>query len=179
VVPVHENYKDYRPPRYARSTIDRLLSVLPEHYLLGLQSIVLTNATAIGRGKTRRVRGRKYFRNQCLGYYHSKWKGEGAWIEIVVDNILREDVETVLARLLMHLPFTRDFFFASTLFHEVGHHLDHTIGAPARSGEAAAEAWSARLMVFYFRYFRKHYWYFVPFLGITKALVARVASQVR
>ena len=79
----------------------------------------------------------------------------------------------------MHLPFMRDIAFAGTLFHEVGHHLDHTIGAPAPSGEAAAEAWNGRLMVFYFSYFRKHYWYFVPFLGITKALVARVASQVR
>jgi hypothetical protein len=32
-------------------------------------------------------------------------------------------------------------------------------------------------MVFYFRYFRKHYWYFVPSLGITKALVAELIRR--
>lgn len=174
MVPVHENYQDYRPPRYARSTIDRLLSVLPKNYLSGLQSVVLTNATAIGRGKTGRVQGRKYLRNRCLGYYHRRWKGEPAWIEIVVDNIVAAYVPPDMPRFWMHIPILRNFAFADTLFHEVGHHLDHTIGAPARSGEAAAEAWNVRLMV---SYFRKHYWYFAPFVGIAKALVAEVHSK--
>jgi hypothetical protein len=31
-----------------------------------------------------------------------------------------------------------------------------------------------RLMVFYFR---KHYWYLLPFVGIAKALVARVIRK--
>jgi hypothetical protein len=52
MIPIHESYEDYRPPRYAHSTIAKLLSELPEAYLSGLRSVVLTNASAIGRGKT-------------------------------------------------------------------------------------------------------------------------------
>ena len=59
-IPVHENYKDYRPPRYVQFTITELLSTLPEHYLSGLQSVVLTNAAALGKGKTGRIQGKKY-----------------------------------------------------------------------------------------------------------------------
>src|SRR5437762_12971135 len=46
---------------------------------------------------------------------------------------------------------------------EVGHHLDNTLGAAARNGEAAAESWNKRLMV---SYFHKHYWYLIPLVGI-------------
>jgi hypothetical protein len=176
VVPIHENYKNYRPPRYAGPTISRLLSALPQHYLLCLQSVVLTNASAIGRGKTHRIQGRKYLRNTCLGWYHHKWKGEPAWIEIVVDNVIAAHLAPSVS-FLIYIPIIRDFAFADTLFHEVGHHLDRTIGSPARGAEAAAESWKERLMVSYFRYFCKHYWYFVPFVGIAKALVARVIRR--
>jgi hypothetical protein len=95
--------------------------VLPEHYLSGLQSVVLTNAKAIGKGKTGRVQGRKYLRNRCLGYYHRKrGDGEPAWIEIVVDNIIAAYVTPGMPRFLMHIPCLRDIAFADTLFHEVG-----------------------------------------------------------
>jgi hypothetical protein len=42
------------------------------------------------------------------------------------------------------------------LFHELGHHLDATVGATARAGEGAAEEWRKR---FTKAHFRKHYWY--------------------
>jgi hypothetical protein len=168
---VFENYQDYQPPRYAHSTIAQLLSKLPQQYLSGLQSVVLTNAAAIGRGKTRRVAGKKYFRNECLGFYHPKLKGDQAWIEIVVDNIVASWFGPSMPRFMPRIPVLRSVAFASTLYHEVGHHLDHTIGAPAPGGESAAEAWKDRLLG---SYFRKHYWYLVPFLGVAKAVVARV-----
>jgi hypothetical protein len=161
VVPIHENYKDYQPPRYARSTVARLLSALPQHYLLGLQSVVLTNATAIGRGKTRRIQGKKYLRNTCLGWYYPKWKGETAWIEIVVDNIVAGILRPGVPNFVMYIPILRNYAFADVLFHEVDHHLDHTIAAPAPGGEAAAESWNGRLMASYLlkRYsYLRHWW---------------------
>ena len=171
MIPVYENYEGYRPPRYAHSTITKLLSKLPPQYLSGLESVVLTNGAAVGRGKTRRVAGRKYARNECLGFYHAKFKGEQAWIEIVVDNIVASWFGPGMPRFLARIPALRNIAFASTLYHEVGHHLDHTIGAPAPGGESAAEAWNTKLVR---SYFRKHYWYRVPFLGVAKAVVARL-----
>src|SRR5258708_38923364 len=88
MIPLHENYQGYRPPRYVYSTIAKLLSKLPQQYLSGSQSVVLTNAKAIGSRTTRRVAGKKYARQQCLGFYHPKRNGEQAWIEIVVENIV-------------------------------------------------------------------------------------------
>lgn len=173
MIPLYENYKDYRPPRYAYSTVAKLLSKLPQNYLSGLQSVVLTNSTAIGKGKTRRVTGKKYARRQCLGFYHPKRNGEQAWIEIVVDNIVANWFGPAMPRFLPHVPVIRNSAFADTLFHEVGHHLDHTVGAPAPSGEAAADAWQRRLL---HTYFRKHYWYLVPFLKLAVRWIPRPPS---
>jgi hypothetical protein len=78
MIPVYENYNDYQPPRYVYPTITKLLAKLPQQYLSGLQSVVLTNGAAIGKGKTRRVAGKRHLRNRCLGFYHAKWKGEEA-----------------------------------------------------------------------------------------------------
>ncbi|MCI0419435.1 MAG: hypothetical protein L0387_23195 [Acidobacteria bacterium] len=64
--------------------------------------------------------------------------------------------------------------FADTLFHEIGHHLDATIGAPAPSGEAAAEQWSNRLSA---RYLRKRYWYLVPLLKVFGALLGGIVRR--
>ena len=72
---------------------------------------------------------------------------------------------------MSYIPILRNVAFASTLYHEVGHHLEHTIGAPAPGGEAAAEAWKKRLLR---SYFRKCYWYLVPFLGVARAIVVRL-----
>ena len=65
--------------------------------------------------------------------------------------------------MLWRVPLVRNMEFAETLFHEVGHHLDHTLGAPAPSGEAAADAWKTRLLR---SYARKQYWYLVPFIRL-------------
>jgi hypothetical protein len=65
--------------------------------------------------------------------------GPPAWIEIVVDDIVAELSVWPLA----NWQFARDGGVGPVLFHEIGHHLDSTIGAEARSGEPAADA-SAR-----------------------------------
>ncbi len=166
-VPVYENYQEYQPPPYARSAILNLLSVLPPGYLAGLQSVVLTNATAIGSGKTGRVKGKKYFRNRCLGFYHPKWKGEQPWIEIVVDNVISDYFRRGLPPVMSRISVLRNLAFGNTLYHEIGHHLDHIFGATAPSGEAAAESWSGRLLMPCIS--RKRYWYLIPVLPIAKA----------
>src|SRR6266567_1459775 len=119
MIPVHENYEGYRPPRYAHTTVAKLLSKLPQRYLSGLQSVVLTNGAAIGRGKTQRVAGKKYARHACLGFYHPKLKDGQAWIEIVVDNIVDDWFGPSMPRLISHIPVLRNIAFASTLYHEV------------------------------------------------------------
>lgn len=108
--------------------------------------MVLTNGSAIGKGKTGRVAGKKYPRAECQGFY---WFAPG------------------MLRLLAHIPPFRDMAFARAVYHEVGHHLDCTIGAPAPSGETAAEAWMKKLAR---SYFRKRYWYLVPVLGPVRTI---------
>ena len=55
MIPIYENYKDYRAPTYAHATIEELVSSLPKHCVSGLESVVLTNAAAVGKGKTGRI----------------------------------------------------------------------------------------------------------------------------
>lgn len=112
-----------------------------------------------------RIAGRKYARDTCLGFYHSKAKGEPAWIEIVIDNIVAGWFRARPTRVMFHLPVVRDLVFADTLFHDLGHHFEHTVGAPDRGSEASAETWNKRLLR---SYFRKRYWYLAPFLGLAK-----------
>ena len=162
MIRICENYKEYQPPSSTRRTVEKLLSSLPERYQSGLQSVVLTNAAAVNRGKTGRIKGKKYRRKECGGFYHQRQKGEPAWIEIVVDNVIADT-----PAMAMRVPLIRETLFAGTLFHEIGHHLDTTIGAPAPSGEAAAEAWNKRLFA---HYLLKHYWYAVPVLKVFRAL---------
>jgi hypothetical protein len=168
MIPIRENYVDYRPPQYVQSTIAKLLLKLPARYLSGLQCVVLTNATAVGKGKTIRVKGRKYIRKECLGFYHPRSNREQPWIEIVVDNIVASFPCSGVPRLVWSIPFFREMRFAETLFHEIGHHLNDTIGPLASGGEETAEAWRKRLLGLYLR---KKYWHLVP--------VARLIGKLR
>ncbi|HEY4365038.1 MAG TPA: hypothetical protein VGN17_29005 [Bryobacteraceae bacterium] len=138
---IYENYKDYSAPERVQPIVAGLLGELAPKYLHGLQSVVLTNSVAVGKGKTMRVGGRRYPRRECRGFYHPKRSGEPPWIELVVDNILAwSDAYTTAEQ-----DYT-ERALASVLFHEIGHHLDYTIGSPTRRGEIAADAWRDRLI---------------------------------
>ena len=144
MVPIYENYKGYSAPDRVQPIVSKLLAALPHRYLSGLRSVVLTNSAAMTKGKTKRVAGRKHLRRECLGFYYRKSNSQPAWIELVVDNILAWGAAYSTAE--------RDLTenaFASVLFHEIGHHLDYTVGAPAPSGEAAANAWKRLLLTTY------------------------------
>ena len=150
VVQISENYKDYSPPRWIRYTIERLLSSIPESYTQGLSTIVLADSTAAP--KLHKWRSpRRHRKGEMLGAYHRKLNGDPAWIQLVVDRIVKE-----IPRPLRWLQFARDVTFARVLFHEIGHHLDNTVGSTARAGEPAAEAWRMRLSR---THFLKHYPY--------------------
>jgi hypothetical protein len=127
---------------------------------------MLTDTESVGRGKTRRVRGRKYDRNKCLGFYHPRTQSETAWIELVVDNIVAGMPRSVLG-----LQFIRDMVVSQTLFHEIGHHLDATLGSGARGGEAAAEDWCHRLSR---THFLMRYWYLKPVAKAGLVLLAAI-----
>ena len=167
MLPIHENYSDYQPPRRFRKSVERLLASLPQGHLLGVESIVLTDSAKLGRGKTKRIRGRKYPEKACLGFYHPGTKSNGPWIELVADNMVRQMPEA-----FMRWQFLSDMIVADTLYHEVGHHLDGTIGSTSRAGEQAADAWAKRLR---YAHFEKRYWFIAP---IVKLILRIFRSRV-
>ena len=174
VIAIHENYRGYEPPSWFQPTVERLVQSLDAQHMAGLRSIVLSSSAAIGRGKTGRVKGRKYQRSDCRGFYHPSWRGEQPWIELVVDNIV-----TAHSTSLLRWQLFRDLFVAQTLYHEVGHHLQETVGSAAHSGEASAEDWQERLGKLHGR---KHYWYPRPMRPVIRAamwFLRRIATRKR
>src|SRR2546428_1732108 len=85
---IRESFKNYGPPRGLMESVQKLLSIVPAEQIRALEAVVLTDAESIGRGRTQRVRGRKYARRDCRGFYHPAERHNAAWVEIVVDNVL-------------------------------------------------------------------------------------------
>lgn len=69
MVVIRENYESYSPPREVRPSIERLLTSLPAGKVASIEAVVLTNAATLSSGKTKRIKGRKYRANECLGFY--------------------------------------------------------------------------------------------------------------
>lgn len=111
--------------------------------------MILTNGSAIGRGKTRRVRGRKFQRRECRGFYNPGGRNARPFIELVVDNVIGN-------RRLPNFKLIRDVIVADTLYHEIGHHLHSTVGSARRGGEASADDWAERLTELHMR--RQYRW---------------------
>ena len=168
MLPIYENFRDFEAPVWLKPTVERLLSSLAPEHTAGLQSIVLTNAATV-KGKTGRVGRRKYHRNKCGGFYHRATRNDQAWIEVLVDNTLGR-----MPRFLLRIQFFRDAAVGRTLYHEIGHHLDATLGAATRAGEAAAEDWRKRLSKLHGR---KRYSYLRP-LRTPLRLLVRILRAV-
>jgi hypothetical protein len=165
MVLVQEAYKNYEPPKWIRPTIERLLAALPAAYLSSVQAIVLTDAASLRAGKTQRVKGRKFDRRASRGFYHPKQAGSAASIHIVVDNV----VAAAAVPFLLSFRLFREQLLADVLFHELGHHLDVTVGASAPGGEAAAQDWCRRLNR---TYFHRRYWWLRPIAWVLLPLLA-------
>jgi hypothetical protein len=163
--PIRENYKRHTPPTWVRPTVERLLRSLAPEHIGGLEAVVLTDSASIGKGKTQRVGKRKHLRNKCRGFYHPRSNSTGgAWIEVILDNV----VPGTVPRPLLWFQLGRDFLLAETLYHEVGHHLEDSVGAAKRRGEAAADDWCRRLTR---RHMRKNYWYLIPVVRVLRRVV--------
>jgi hypothetical protein len=160
-VEIKEAYRDYQAPAWVRPTVERILEGVPDGYLSGLRTVVLTAAGGLShdrrRGKTL-ARGKKVKVDDSLGLYHRKWKGEPAWIELFVDNI----VDYYGGKI--RLAFFRDFVIGEIMLHEVGHHIHATKAPEHKEREDVADRWSNKLLK---RYLMRRYWYFFPlFLGL-------------
>lgn len=173
---VVEDYRVYRAPEWVPRIVECLLKTVPEGQLRQVGSVTLRDSAGMPSGKSRRVRGRKFPVAECRGLYRQGHGSRGASIEIVVDNVLRG-----VPALLLRFDLIREVVLGRVLYHEVGHHLDATIGAPAPAGEAAAEAWSTRLLKNHT--LKEHPWrrlllrllepVFVPLLGWVRRMRAK------
>jgi len=141
-VELREFYKDYNPPRRVLKTIRKLLDLVPEQYIQGLDCVVLTNMSGQPRhrrlGKIPSSKGR-VSRSRVLGLYHGAHRGKLPWIEIYVDNIV--------APYSGHLwvPLMREFAFGEVLLHEIGHHIHATFAREHSDQEDVAERWKKQL----------------------------------
>jgi hypothetical protein len=161
-----ENYRDFEPPSQVRKLVEELVESVPRNYLKGLKTIVLCNRAALTRDQRRQKvwgRGRKYRLVEARGAYYRATNSRPATVWLYVDNILKASPAWML-----RIPVACYAEFGEVLFHEIGHHI-HTVHVPIYDGkENVAEDWSRKLTQ---QFFRKHYWYLVPFRYPLLALV--------
>ncbi len=129
---IRQSFKSYQPPGGLIESMEKLLSILRADETNAIDAIVLTDAESIGKGRTRRVRGRKYAQRDCLGFYHPAGRHNTASAQA--------------------WPLVREILLGHTLYHEVGHHLQRT--HHEAGGETPAERWAKRLSR---RFVEEHY----------------------
>ena len=155
-----EAYKNYSPPPQVLGIVGVLLKSVPPEHLTGLKTIVLTNCEALSHDQRRRKlwsRGRKAGMHRVLGSYHQAWKGDAAWIDLFVDQIVYRYTFPFMFRLpvLPYIPFS------SVLYHEIGHHIHKTSRPEFNEREDVANRWRDKLNR---SFLRRRYWYLMPVL---------------
>lgn len=121
-----------------------MLDSVPRNYLAGLGTVVLSTASGLSakrRNTSVKRRKRKVMLVGASGAYHPAYRGSPAWIEIFVDNTLR-GWETGW---WLRVPYIREGRLSDVLFHEVGHHVHHTVRPEHRENEDVADVWKVRL----------------------------------
>jgi hypothetical protein len=141
VITIREGYGAYVAPKWVRPTVERLLSSLDSSHVTGLSGIVLTDAVQSTNGG----QGNRSQRQVTLGKYYRRRNGEPAWIELTVDEILKQ-----FRAPFDKLQYSRDLVIARVLYHELGHHLHATRRGIGRAPESSAEAWQTRLSRIHF-----------------------------
>lgn len=172
-----ENYRDFEPPANFRIMTEELLDSVPQKYLDGLKTIILTNRTALSRKQRQKKlwsRNRKVALADCLGTYQHATKSSNAVVWLYVDNILKSWPSWIC-----RVPVVRYQLIWMVLYHEVGHHI-HAVHKPIFEGrENVAENWEKKLGR---HFFRARYWYLVPVMypiGIFLRLVERIKKVLR
>jgi hypothetical protein len=156
---VTEFYREYIPSVDATSVVHLLLGYVPSGYLRGLRRIVLTNASGLPHDRKRAKtwsRNRKTRVAEALGTYSRAWQNDPAWIQIFVDNILSQ-----MPLFAWKVPFLRNLYFASTVYHEIGHHIHKMARPEFREREDVADDWERKLTR---RFVFRRYWYLLPIL---------------
>ncbi|HYX70234.1 MAG TPA: hypothetical protein VE825_13940 [Terriglobales bacterium] len=163
-VKVIEAYRDYQPPAPVQELVQGMIDVLPAKYLRGLQSIVLTNHSALSydrRRKSTKSRNRKVKMDRVAGMYHAAWKGQPAWIEIFVDRILPQSR-------WMRIRTFPEFMIGRVFYHELGHHVHATIRPEFNEKEDVADDWRDRFLR---GYLHKKHWFLSPILRAVGSVV--------
>jgi hypothetical protein len=139
--------------------VDRLLCTVPDKYLQGLDSVVLTKeANLPRRDRVGKVwsRRRKRSKSLILGRYHPRSRSSPAYIELRVDKIIG-----MLRGAPYRIPLLRHLGVGHVLFHEIGHHIHRTFRPEHKEKEDVADRWAGKLNV---NFIRRHYWYAMPII---------------
>ena len=164
--PIVESYRYFDPPPNFRHLIETLLRNVPGKYLIGLETVILTNRTGLTRNQQRQSvwsRKRKTRLAEALGSYSQATKSSTASVWIYVDNLVDN------AGWMLKLPFLRYMMPGAVLYHEIGHHI-HRVHKPIHEErEDVAEDWSRKL---YANFVRKHYWYLYPAIYVLARVIA-------
>jgi hypothetical protein len=151
------NFSGHPPPSDVTSIVYRMLESVPKDYLNGLSAVVLTSTGSLSRERLKsktKSRKRTVKIAQAAGLYHPAWHGESAWVEIFVDQTLKNATKDWFKP-----PFEREMLLSSVLFHEIGHHIHATKRPEFREREDVAERWKEKLTATYFR--KKYPWMLV------------------
>ncbi|MFZ2492796.1 MAG: hypothetical protein WA208_15045 [Thermoanaerobaculia bacterium] len=141
-VAVYEEFKNFSPPVRVAYVVQGMLGVVAPEALTGLQSIVLTNQSALSPKQQRRRLPKGVAKGYAVGgLYHSGNGHAPAWIELFLDNIFGGK-----QRWILRLPLVRDVLLAPALFHEIGHHIDFASTASNRDRESGADHWKKALV---------------------------------
>ena len=138
------SFTGYEPPFDPEPIIRRMLDSVPRNCLVGLSTVVLSNAGGLsGKRRNTRVksRKRKVGLAAASGLYHPPTRGNFAWIEIFVDNALRGWEKGWWLR----IPYVREGRLSDVLFHEIGHHVHRAVRPEHREKEDVADVWKVRL----------------------------------
>jgi len=172
------SFSGYTPPFDPVPIVEIMLASVPIKHLMGLKEIVLTNSSSLPRKRRRSVtksRKHKVRIERTGGLYHPAWNGNRAWIEIFVDNTLKNWEQGWWLK----LRFMRESLLGDTLFHEIGHHIHATVQREFREKEDVADSWKARLRRQYNR--AQHPWQRAllhPFRPIIIALGKAASRQL-
>jgi hypothetical protein len=168
---IREAYTEYQPPFDVVATVNRLLNGIPHKRFVGVKTVVLSSSQNLSkkvRNAKTNSRGKSYKLGECRGQYIAKSEAQPAWIEIWVDNTLRQ-----WPRGFFHFSIFRDIAISAVLFHEIGHHI-HTTQVPEhKEKEDVADSWMRKLKRYYYR---RQYWYLTPMILVIRFILMPIVS---
>lgn len=144
-------------PLNLEKIILKLLKVVPDEHLIGLESISLVDEFP-----------EKKYKN-ALGTYSQKYGLDKARIEISVEYL--SSYKPYVLRLI---PFLGKYYLARVLFHEIGHHYRHLRhGISKKENENFADQYEREMLgkvYSYLRFFKRPYKFLKHWLGREKPL---------